>query len=288
MYLGLARGHFLSRTGGCKPFDAAADGYCRAEGCALFVIKKLSDAIAEGDRIHGVIKNVLVNQSGNSNSITHPHSPTQTELLRRLLEQKNVDPGSVTVVEAHGTGTQAGDAREIETLKAVFSPHHSADNPLIVSSIKGNIGHSEAASGAAGLAKLLLILREKTIPIQAGLKNINPVFGDLPACGLVIPRQTTSWDHSKATPRRAVLNNFGAAGSNASLLLEEWVDSPDAQVRRSKQDDTRGRSAYVFALSAKSERALKSAVSRFADFLSKTTRLPSLEDICYTTTARRL
>ncbi|OIW26903.1 ketoacyl-synt-domain-containing protein [Coniochaeta ligniaria NRRL 30616] len=287
MYLGLARGHFLSRTGCCKPFDAAADGYCRAEGCALFVLKRLSDAVAEGDRIHGVIKNVAVNQSGNSSSITHPHSKTQTDLLRRLLQQADVDPGSVGVIEAHGTGTQAGDAREVETLRAVFGPHHSSTNPLMVSSIKGNIGHCEAASGAAGLAKLLLMLRERKIPIQAGLNNINPAFSDLQSSGLIIPRSTLPWSHSKRTPRRAVLNNFGAAGSNASLLLEDWVESPKGHMQRSKQDEIQGRSAYVFALSARSERALQSAVSRHIKFLGKEERQPSLLDICYTATARR-
>ena len=106
MYLGLARGHFLSPSGGCKPFDAAADGYCRAEGCVLFVLKRLSDAIAENDRIHGVIRNVMINQSGNAHSITHPHSQTQIDLFQRLLQQTNVDPGSIGVIEAHGTGTQ--------------------------------------------------------------------------------------------------------------------------------------------------------------------------------------
>ncbi|KAK6081150.1 polyketide synthase [Seiridium cupressi] len=287
MYLGLARGHFLSRTGGCKPFDAAADGYCRAEGCVLFVLKRLSDAVAEGDHIHGVIRNVLINQSGNSHSITHPHSKTQTDLLRRLLQQRDVDPGSVGVVEAHGTGTQAGDAREIETLRAIFGPHHSAANPLMVSSIKGNIGHCEAASGAAGLAKLLLMLRERKIPIQAGLNDINPAFGDLQSSGLAIPRRTVSWSHSKRTPRRAVLNNFGAAGSNASLLLEDWVESSRAHMRRGKQDEIQGRSTYLFALSARSEKALQSAISRHVEFLGEKKSQPSLEDICYTATARR-
>lgn len=283
MYLGLARGHFLSRTGGCKPFDAAADGYCRAEGCVLFVLKRLSDAVAEGDRIHGVIRNVVINQSGNSNSITHPHSQTQTDLLRRLLQQTNVDPGSVGVVEAHGTGTQAGDAREVESLNSVFGPHHSTANPLVISSIKGNIGHCEAASGAAGLAKLLLMLRERKIPLQAGLKNINPSFATLPGSGLIIPRRTMPWDHSQRAPRRAVLNNFGAAGSNASLLLEDWVEPPSTQ--REEQDEER--SAYVFALSAKSERALQSVLTRHVAFLGKSERRPSLIDVCYTATARR-
>lgn len=106
MYLGLSRGHFLSPTGGCKPFDAFADGYCRAEGCGVFVLKRLSDAIAENDRIHGVIQGVEVNQSGNAHSITHPHSETQAALLQRLFQKANIEPASISVVEAHGTGTQ--------------------------------------------------------------------------------------------------------------------------------------------------------------------------------------
>ena len=106
MYLGLSRAHLLSPTGQCKSFDAVADGYCRAEGCGVFVLKRLSDAIAENDRIHGVIKGVEINQSGCAHSITHPHSETQTELFKRLLTQTKTDPNTVSVVEAHGTGTQ--------------------------------------------------------------------------------------------------------------------------------------------------------------------------------------
>lgn len=106
MYLGLARGHFLSPDGTCKPFDAAADGYGRAEGCGIFVLKRLADAKAENDRIYGIIKGVEVNQSGNSHSITHPHSETQAELFSKILGRTGVDPSSISVVEAHGTGTQ--------------------------------------------------------------------------------------------------------------------------------------------------------------------------------------
>ncbi|KAJ4267111.1 polyketide beta-ketoacyl-synthase [Fusarium torreyae] len=284
MYLGLSRGHFLSPTGNCKPFDAAADGYCRAEGCVLFVLKRLSDAVAEGDRIHGVIKSAQINQSGNSSSITHPHSMTQTDLLKRLLSQANVDPSSISVVEAHGTGTQAGDAREVETLKLVFGQHHSAKNPLLVSSIKGNVGHCEAASGAAGLAKLLLMLRKGEIPRQAGLNSLNPALGDLERSGLVVPRRNMPWRQSRGMPRRAVLNNFGAAGSNASLLLEEWVGSPK---QSHKQDGTSDRSSYVFMLTAKSNKALQSSVDRHIEFLAKSEYEASLADMCYTATARR-
>jgi acyl transferase domain-containing protein len=106
MYLGLDRGHFLSKTGQCKTFDDSADGYCRAEGCGMFVLKRLSDAIADNDRIHGVIKGVQVNQSGKASSITHPHSDTQTELFNMLFEKANIEPETINVAELHGTGTQ--------------------------------------------------------------------------------------------------------------------------------------------------------------------------------------
>ncbi|KAI0470409.1 hypothetical protein GGR56DRAFT_149086 [Xylariaceae sp. FL0804] len=284
MYLGLARGHFLSPTGACKPFDAGADGYCRAEGCVLFVLKMLSDAVADNDRIHGVIRNVMVNQSGNAHSITHPHSETQADLLRRLLHKSKVDAATVGVVEAHGTGTKAGDTREIDSLRIVFGPHHSAANPVAIGSIKGNVGHCEAASGAAGLAKLLLMLRERSLPPQVGLKNINPHFADLenPTSGFTIARRLSPWEVlSPMIPRRAVLNNFGAAGSNASLLLEEWAEPVNLHGK------ARQRSAYVFLLSAKSEAALHMSVQEHVKSLRTAERRLSLRDICYTATARR-
>lgn len=106
MYLGLSRAHFLSPTGQCKPFDEDADGYSRAEGCGLFILKHLADAVAEKDHIYGVIRGVELNQCGNAQSITHPHAKTQAALFERLLEKTKVDPLSVSVIEAHGTGTQ--------------------------------------------------------------------------------------------------------------------------------------------------------------------------------------
>jgi acyl transferase domain-containing protein len=125
------------------------------------------------------------------------------------------------------------------------------------------------------------MLRERTIPAQAGFKNINPSFADLETSGFTIPRMTMPWKHSQKTPRRAVLNNFGAAGSNTSLLLEDWVEYPQAQLECPK------RSAYMFAMSAKSERALQSAVDRHIEFLKGSKYPPPLADICYTATARR-
>lgn len=281
MYLGLSRGHFLSSKGGCKPFDEAADGYGRAEGCGMFVLKRLEDAVAENDRIHGLIKGIQANQSGNSHSITHPHSETQIELLRCTLERSNIDPASVNVVEAHGTGTQAGDTREMSSLRTVFEKSHSKTNPLIVSSIKGNIGHCEAASGAAGLAKLLLMLKKKEIPMQANLHTLNPQLGDLEMGSIIVPRKLMPWTSGTSQPRRAVLNNFGAAGSNVALLLEESVEPLDAK------PILEDRAAYVFNLSAKSKDALSVSVESYQQYLADSSSQRRLKDICYTATARR-
>ncbi|OBZ65139.1 Noranthrone synthase [Grifola frondosa] len=173
MYIGLDRAHFLSPTGQCKPWDASADGYCRSEGCGLFVLKRLSDALAENDHILGVIRGIEVNQSAHAESITHPHVPTQVQLFHKLLAASGVPAQRVSVIEAHGTGTQAGDPTELESIRAVFSVGRSTANPLHVTSVKANIGHAEAASGAAGLAKLLLMLRRRALPPVISLKTLN-------------------------------------------------------------------------------------------------------------------
>ena len=140
MMLGLDRGHFLSPTGQCKSFDASADGYSRSEGCGMFVLKRLSDAVVENDNILGVIRGIEVNQSGLAHSITHPHAPAQTALFKKVLECADMDPRRVNMVEAHGTGTQAGDPCELESIRNILATNRTANNPLHVSSIMANVG----------------------------------------------------------------------------------------------------------------------------------------------------
>jgi acyl transferase domain-containing protein len=283
MFIGLDRGHFLSPTGQCKVFDASADGYSRGEGCGLFVLKRLSDARAENDRILGIIRGVEVNQSGAASSITQPHVPTQTKLFRRLLESGGVAPEDVSVVEAHGTGTQSGDVGELESIRRVLSAGRSAENPLHITSIKANIGHLEAASGAAGLAKLLLMLQHRTIPRLISLVNLNPRISDLATDHTVIDTETHQWDVAKeGSPRTALLNNFGAAGSNCALLLQEHI--PPAPPKESALSTV----PHVFGFSAKTEAALDSMRMRVIDWLdSADAQNASLGDIAYSLTARR-
>ncbi|KAJ8133352.1 hypothetical protein O1611_g271 [Lasiodiplodia mahajangana] len=283
MYNGLARAHFLSPTGQCKPFDAAADGYCRAEGCGLVVVKKLSDAIQENDNIYGVIRGIGVNQCGTAKSITHPDYRTQAALFSRLLSSSRTDPDTISVVEAHGTGTQAGDFAEILSLGNTFGPR-SESNPLHVSSIKGNIGHAEAASGMAGVAKLLTMMKRGQIPPQASFKSLNPRLADH-IHNMVVPTQLTEWTRSKNhSPRRAMLCNFGAAGSNSALILEEYV--PRMKATLGIKAPTPSRSYHVLNLSAKSEKALHLLKERFISYIEAHPDI-NINDLCYTTNARR-
>ncbi|GAW03534.1 polyketide synthase [Lentinula edodes] len=279
MFLGLDRGHFLSPTGQCRAFDAAADGYSRGEGCGLFVLKRLSDALAENDNIYGTIRGIEVNQSGLAHSITHPHAPTQVALFERVLRNAAIHPSRVNVVEAHGTGTQAGDINEIASIRQVFSANRTSQNPLHVTSIKGNIGHLEAASGAAGLAKLLLMLKHQTIPPQISFNKLNPSIEPLENDNTMILRRSGPWKPSyNGSSRMAFLNNFGAAGSNAALVLEEHIHSPSQAFDH----------PLVFVLSAKDEHALNKLRSDYIQWLqSPESKTVPMVDIAYSMTARR-
>ena len=276
MHVGLARGHFLSETGQCRPWDASADGYCRAEGCGLFVLKRLADAVAENDRILGIIKGVEVNQSGNARSITHPHAPSQMALYRKLLVSANIRPHDVSVAECHGTGTQAGDPVELEAVRAVFAQGRAADNPLHITSLKANIGHSEAASGAASLAKLVLMLRERKIPRHVSFTTLNPRIPDLASDNIRIDTELAPWDGEDGRPRIALLTNFGASGSNAALILEEYIHPLETEKLQQHSE-------VVVAISCKSAAAAeKRRAALIAQLEGMGDDLALLRDFAYT------
>ena len=281
MFIGLDRGHFLSPTGQCKTFDASADGYCRGEGCGVFVLKRLSDALDENDRILGVIRGIEVNQSGKAQSITHPHVPTQATLFRHLLSNSGVDANSVNVVEAHGTGTQAGDKNEMRSIRQVLAVGRLPNNPLYVTSIKANIGHLEAASGCASLAKVLLMLLRQVVPRQISLRTLNPGIAPLATDNTVIPTINVPWHRAKeGSPRIALVNNFGASGSNAAVLVEEHMSE------QSPLSELLDGISYVFGLSAKDGPSLDALRSKYLTWLQD---IPTqrIIDVAYTMTARR-
>ena len=217
LYENFAAAHFLSPTGGSKPFSADADGYCRGEGGGLVVLKLLSDALRDNDHIISVIAGSAVNQNANCVPITVPHTSSQGNLYERVTNQAGVTPNKVTFVEAHGTGTPVGDPIEMESIRRIFGgPDREA--PLIVSSAKGNIGHLEGASGVAALIKAILQMENRLAPRQALFKTLNPKIPALEPDNLCIPTSNVALSGDRMT---ACVNNYGAAGSNAALIILE-------------------------------------------------------------------
>ncbi|KAI1327243.1 polyketide synthase [Xylariaceae sp. FL0255] len=284
IFSGLSRGQFLSKDHNCNTFDNDADGYCRADGCASIIVKRLDDALMDKDNVLAVILGTQTNHSADAISITHPHGPTQSILSSAILDEAGVDPHDVDYVEMHGTGTQAGDGTEMISVTDVFAPadrHRPADRPLYLGAIKSNVGHGEAASGVTALIKVLLMLRKNAIPPHIGIKKeINKTFPkDLGDRGVNIAFHKTPFTRRDGNPRRVFVNNFSAAGGNTGLLLE---DGP-----RYKNAGVDPRSQHVIAVTAKS----KAAMIRNAEELIKWMEenpATSVSHVAYTTTARRI
>lgn len=216
-YENLQGAQFLSPTGQCKPFDANADGYCRGDGIGLVFLKKLSTAIADGDQVYGVISGSRVYQNVGSTTITVPNADSLASLFADITKQARIDPAKVSVVEAHGTGTPVGDPVEYEAICRIFGGTQRADN-LSLSSVKGLFGHTEGASGVCSLLKVLLMMQEGAIPPQASFSSMNPAIKTTPQDKIEVPTRLTSWG---GEDRVALINNYGASGSNSSLVVTE-------------------------------------------------------------------
>ncbi|KAL3471461.1 hypothetical protein BJX99DRAFT_263213 [Aspergillus californicus] len=240
----LEAANLLSKTGPCRPFDANTSGYCRGEGCGFVLLKRLSRAISDGDHIHAVIAGSAVNQNESSSAITVPVSASQADLYKRVLQEASMDAGCVSYVEAHGTGTPRGDPIECRSIESVFGGSQNQQN-LYLGSIKANIGHTEAASGLAGLLKVLLMIKHRKIPPQALFETLNPAIAPLDD-RIIIPTKTLDWSTSF---RAACVNNYGASGSNTSLII---CQPPTDHIRPS----TTALVAYPISISAQSQESL--------------------------------
>jgi acyl transferase domain-containing protein/thioester reductase-like protein/acyl carrier protein/SAM-dependent methyltransferase len=213
----LAGAAFLSPTGQCKPFDAKGDGYCRGEGAGVVFLKRLSSAIADGDQVLGVIASTRVYQNQNCTAITVPNARSLSDLFVDVVRQARLEPQNISVVEAHGTGTPVGDPAEYDGIRKVLGGSIRSDT-LFVSSVKGLLGHTEFASGIVSLLKILLMINEGFIPPQASFTSINPSLNALPKDLMEIPTQLKPWD---AGFRAALINNYGASGSNSSMVITQ-------------------------------------------------------------------
>ncbi|MER5348904.1 amino acid adenylation domain-containing protein [Kitasatospora sp. NPDC002551] len=212
------KGGFLSPQGRSRTFDAAADGYVRAEGVAVVALKRLSDALRDGDPVHAVVIGSGVNQDGRTNGITVPNPDAQVALIERVCAEAGITPGNLQYVEAHGTSTPVGDPIEANALARALAVGRRPGDACYVGSVKTNIGHTESASGLAGLIKSALALKHRTIPPHINLERLNPAI-DPATLPYQIPTEPTPWPAHEG-PARAGVNSFGFGGTNAHVLLE--------------------------------------------------------------------
>jgi acyl transferase domain-containing protein/NADP-dependent 3-hydroxy acid dehydrogenase YdfG/acyl carrier protein len=271
-FLLMSKFRALSADGRCKTFDAAADGYGRGEGAGIVVLKRLADALESGDTVLAVVRGSAVNHDGRSSGMTVPNPVSQQAVITAALRQAGVAPADVDYVEAHGTGTSLGDPIELNALHAVLGRHRPPEHPLLVGSVKTNIGHLESAAGVAGLLKLVLALRHERIPAHLHLREPNP---NVPwdRLHVEVPTESRPW-LPNGRPRIGAVSSFGASGTNAHAVVAAAEPAPAGERPR--------RGTNMLTISARDEDTLRELAGRYAAEL--TTRAPEeLADICYTT-----
>jgi acyl transferase domain-containing protein/acyl carrier protein len=275
--LNCCRSRMLAADGRCKTFDAAADGYVRGEGCGIVVLKRLSDAVAAGDRVLALIRGSAVNQDGRSTGFTAPNELSQQAVLRKAIAAAGVRPADVSFVEAHGTGTALGDPIEMHALAAAYAKDRPADKPLIVGSIKTNVGHLESAAGIAGLIRVVLGLQHKAIAPHLHFQTLNPHI-DVEGLPFLIPTAGTPWS-SHDGPLVAGVSSFGLTGTNAHVILQEAPPGavPDVGLQRPVE---------IIPVSARSADALRVLAGRLDSYLAGSPAA-AIADVSFTLGAGR-
>ena len=271
------KAHMLTPDGRCKTFDSSADGFVRGEGCGILVIKRLSDARANGDHVLALIRGWYSNHDGASSGLTVPSQRAQQAAVEGALQCAGISPLDVDFVEAHGTGTSLGDPIELNGLAAVFGKGRGPENPLRIGSVKTNIGHLESAAGVASVMKVVLALLHDEIPPHLHLKDPSPHF-PWDKVSLSVPTTPTAWPRSERR-RIAGVSSFGASGTNAHLIVEEAPSSAPKPKDTSK--DVPERPLHVLTISGKSETALTEIAKRYAEHFEAHPDL-ALPDVAFT------
>lgn len=264
----------LSPTGRCHTFSDKADGFVRSEGCGMIVLKRLSDAQRDGDKIWGVIRGSAINQDGNSQGFTAPNGPSQQDVIKRALTQAGVAPQEISYVEAHGTGTLLGDPIEVGALSAVLGANRTTDAPLHIGSVKTNIGHAEGAAGIAGIIKTLLSFEHECIPknIHFNTPSIHIPWDEIP---VKVVAENTAW-RKNGKSRLAGVSSFGFSGTNAHVVLEEAPVVQEIALKETPASKT----SDLFILSARKKEALESAAAELLQYVKNNPEV-NLADLAY-------
>jgi 3-oxoacyl-(acyl-carrier-protein) synthase/SAM-dependent methyltransferase len=274
--IALSKARMMAADGRCKTFDAAADGFVRAEGCGIVVLKRLADALTDGDTVLAVIRGSAVNQDGRSSGLTAPNGPSQTAVIEAALANAAIEPCEIQYVEAHGTGTSLGDPIEVQALAAALSRGRPPGGQFVVGSVKTNLGHMEAAAGVGGLIKVVLSLQHDEIPAHLHLRTLSPhiPWSQIPA---IVPTKAMPW-HRGAQPRRAGVSSFGFGGTNAHVIVEE------APTTASFTGNPAG-AFGVLTLSAKTPEALRALAAAYVEALSQAET--NFADVCFSANTGR-
>jgi acyl transferase domain-containing protein len=272
----LSQSGVLSPEGRCRTFDASANGYGRAEACGVLVLKRLSEAQAQGDTVLAVIRGSAVGHDGPSGAFTMPNGAAQQAVIRQALKDARVSPQEVSYLEAHGNGTALGDPIEAEAAWAALKEGRQGGEPLWMGSVKTNLGYPEAASGVVGLMKVVLAMQHKQLPAHLHLEKPSPHI-DWKGMGVKVPTVLTDWAPSQGR-RIAGVTSYGLTGTVAHVVVEEAPARPE---RRTEEG-----SEHVLVLSARSEEALGQQVKRYRQWL-ETSQEP-VEDVCFTAAVGRV
>ncbi|MFD8413160.1 SDR family NAD(P)-dependent oxidoreductase [Streptomyces sp. NPDC059650] len=276
----------MAPDGRCKSFSALADGAGWSDGVGILVLKRLSDAQRDGDRVLAVIRGSAVNQDGRSQGLTAPNGPSQQRVIHDALEAARLTPADIDAVEAHGTGTPLGDPIEAGALAEVFGPRRAQDRPLYLGSSKSNIGHAQAAAGVAGVMKMVLALQHETLPQTLYADEPSPHIA-WDGSGLELLREARPWERSAARTRRAGVSSFGLSGTNAHLVLEEPpAPAPAPAPEEAGPADAAQAHPYPLVLSGRDENALRTQAARWADWLAGRPGVP-LADLAYAAARHR-
>jgi acyl transferase domain-containing protein len=274
-YVSMSKAGMFSPSGQCKTFDDSADGIVNGDGVGAVVLKRLSDAEEDGDVIYGVILGSGINQDGRTNGITAPSVHSQIELERGIYARYGIDPESISYVETHGTGTKLGDPIELEALSTVFKERTAKRHYCALGSVKSNIGHTTSAAGVAGLQKVLLSMRHRTLVPSLNVTKENSRF-DFEDSPFYVSRETKPWDAAPGSLRRAAVSSFGFSGTNAHLVIEEYP-SPAADDAPVSQN-----APFIVPLSARTSEQLRQKSRDLLVFIRAAQQPLDLAALAYT------